>query len=138
MFEGVCLCGEIHYRVDGEIEEVSHCHCSMCRQIHGAAFGTYAGVKPADFQWLSGAASVKTITSSMGVRRTFCAACRSTLQALFDDEPDMIYLTMGTVKGNPPHPEPFHIFVGSKAHWYTITDNFLQYEEWRDHPFEKR
>ncbi len=97
-----------------------------------------APTQGADFQWLSGAASVKTITSSVGVRRTFCAACGSTLQALFDDEPDMIYLTMGTVKGNPPHPEPFHIFVGSKAHWYTITDNFPQYEEWRDHPFEKR
>jgi hypothetical protein len=134
MFEGACLCGEIRYRVDGEIEEFSHCHCSMCRQIHGAAFGTYAGVKSTGFRWLSGVSKVKSYTSSDGVHRTFCATCGSTLQALFDDEPDMIYLTMGTVQGNPVHPEPFHIFVGSKAPWFAITDDFPQYDKWRDNP----
>lgn len=134
MFEGACLCGEIHYRVDAEIEEVSHCHCSMCRQIHGAAFGTYAGVKSAGFQWLSGVSKLKAYTSSPGVKRIFCSNCGSTLQALFDWEPGMIYLTLGTVRGNPAHPEPFHIFVASKAPWFTITDGFTQYGEWRNHP----
>ena len=130
MFEGACLCGEIQYRVDGEIVEFSHCHCRMCRQIHGAAFGTYAGVRASDFQWLSGASKVKTYDSSQGVRRTFCADCGSTLQALFDTEPEAIYLTMGTVRGNPEHPEPFHMFVDSKAPWYTITDHFAQHSGW--------
>ena len=134
MFDGACLCGEVRFRVEGEIEEVSHCHCSICRRIHGAAFGTYAGVKSADFQWLGGASKVKSYTSSQGVRRTFCADCGSTLQALFDVEPEMIYLTLGTVRGNPVLPEPFHIFVGSRASWYTITDDFSQFDEWRDHP----
>jgi hypothetical protein len=134
MFEGACLCGEVRYRVDREIEELSHCHCSMCRQLHGAAFGTYAGEKSAGFHWLSGASKVKSYTSSPGVKRTFCAICGSTLQALFDTSPEMVYLTMGTVQGNPVHPEPFHIFVGSKAPWFTITDDYPQYDEWRDHP----
>ena len=134
MFEGACLCGEIQYRVDGDIEEVSHCHCSMCRQIHGAAFGTYAGVKSTGFQWMNGTSKVKSYPSSHGVHRTFCAECGSTLQALFDTSPEMIYLTMSTVQGSPAHPEPFHIFVGSKAPWFTITDGFPQYDEWRDQP----
>ena len=134
MFEGGCQCGKIRYRVAGEIAELSHCHCEMCRRMHGAAFGTYAGVKSGDFQWLRGESAIKTYASSPGVMRTFCAECGSTLQALFDEEPDVVYLTMGTVDGNPAHPEPFHIFVGSKAPWYTITDDLEQYDEWRDHP----
>lgn len=134
MFEGGCLCGQVRYRVSAEIEEISHCHCGMCRKIHGAAFGTYAGVKADGFEWLAGESKVKSFSSSRGVHRTFCADCGSTLQALFDESPGMVYLTMGTVQGNPPHPDPFHIFVGSKAPWFTITDDLKQYHEWRNGP----
>jgi hypothetical protein len=134
MFEGGCQCGKIRYRVDGAVQELSNCHCEMCRRMHGAAFGTYAGVKTTDFQWLGGESSVKAYASSPGVVRTFCANCGSTLQALFDEEPGVVYLTMGTVDGNPDCPEPFHIFVGSKAPWFTITDDYPQFDEWRDGP----
>ena len=64
MLEGGCLCGEVRYAVDGEIGQVSHCHCSMCRRIHGAAFGTYGAVPKENFRWVSGADSVKTYPSS--------------------------------------------------------------------------
>ncbi len=134
MFEGGCQCGAIRYRVEGEILEVSHCHCGMCRRMHGAAYGTYAGVRTAAFRWLRGASSVTEYPSSPGVMRTFCSVCGSTLQALFDEAPHILYLTMGTVDGNPPHPEPFHIFTGSRAPWHEITDGCEQYEEWKDGP----
>lgn len=134
MYAGGCECGRIRYRISGEILEMSHCHCSQCRRMHGAAFGTYAGVGNWDFSWLRGAESVKRYASSRGVVRTFCPECGSNLQALFDEDPDIIYLTMGTLDGDPPHPEPFHIFVGSKAPWYSITDGLAQYDEWREGP----
>jgi len=134
MFEGTCLCGKIRYRVDGRIHEMSHCHCSMCRRIHGAAFGTYAQVKSPVFHWLRGESSLKAYVSSPGVKRIFCTHCGSTLQALYDESPDVIYLTMGTIEGNPPHPEPFHIFTGSKVPWLEITDGCDQYDTWRDGP----
>ncbi|NIP19234.1 MAG: GFA family protein [Xanthomonadales bacterium] len=134
MFEGGCGCGRVRYRVDGEILEMSHCHCGMCRRLHGAAFGTYAGVRSTDFVWENGCASVRTFGSSPGVTRTFCGECGSTLQALYRQSPDMVYLTMGTVDGNPDHPEPFHIFVGSAAPWHDIMDDSPQYDTWRDGP----
>lgn len=31
VIEGGCLCGKVRYAIDGDIGEVSHCHCSMCR-----------------------------------------------------------------------------------------------------------
>ena len=44
---GSCLCGAVKFEVDMEIDAASHCHCSMCRKWHGAAFATYA-TAPAD------------------------------------------------------------------------------------------
>lgn len=45
MIEGSCLCGGICYEYDGEIEEISVCHCSQCRKAQGSAF---AAVSPID------------------------------------------------------------------------------------------
>jgi len=36
---------------------------------------------------------------------------------------------MGAIDGNPTHPDAYHIYVGSKAPWYEITDDFIQYDE---------
>lgn len=44
MHKGSCLCGEVRYEIAGDIKYVRHCHCSMCRKAHGAAFGSYAKV----------------------------------------------------------------------------------------------
>lgn len=35
---GSCLCGGVRYRIAGEPLTTVNCHCSMCRQAHGAAF----------------------------------------------------------------------------------------------------
>ena len=43
--------------------------------------------------------------------------------------PDFLYLSMGAVDGNSPHPEAYHIYVGSKAPWHEITDRAVQYDE---------
>jgi hypothetical protein len=41
MNQGRCLCGRVRYEIPGEIYSVVHCHCSMCRKHHGAAFATW-------------------------------------------------------------------------------------------------
>ncbi|MGH8286041.1 MAG: GFA family protein, partial [Steroidobacteraceae bacterium] len=40
MIRGSCLCGGVRFEIDGPVGRASHCHCSMCRKAHGAAFGT--------------------------------------------------------------------------------------------------
>jgi hypothetical protein len=132
MIEGGCLCGAVRYAVDGEIGQVSHCHCEMCRRIHGAAFGTYGAVPKENFRWVSGADSVNTYPSSETMARTFCSNCGSTLQAILKTEPDVIYLTLGTTDGDPKCRPECHIFVESKAPWHEITDDLPQYDTWTD------
>lgn len=127
MLDGHCECGRIRYRCDGDINDFSHCHCSQCRRLHGAAFATYAGVAREQFRYLQGATEVQVYASSATHNRVFCANCGSNILVELLTDPDNLYLAMGTVDGNPPHPPAYHIYVGSKAPWHEITDQHPQH-----------
>ena len=115
MIEGGCQCGKVRYAAGGQISDLSHCHCSMCRKVHGAAYVTWAAVQRNKFQWSEGDAGVKVYRSSETIDRYFCGNCGSQLMCIFKPERDLVYLTMGTVDGNPDCPPAYHQFVGSKA-----------------------
>jgi hypothetical protein len=114
MIRGGCLCGGVRYEISGEIKRIVHCHCSMCRKAHGAAFGSYAVLSAADFKVVSGEDEIAAYESSPGVQRTFCRRCGSTLQFRSAKRPQSVK-------------PAFHIFVGSKAPWYDITDGLPQH-----------
>jgi hypothetical protein len=126
---GGCLCGRVRYQVSGRLSRVSHCHCSMCRKLHGATFGTYATVEPGGFRWLQGEERVMAYRSSASVGRTFCSDCGSTLQFIVYGDPAKTDITLGTLDGDPQVRPGYHIYVGSKAPWFEITDDLPQYEE---------
>ncbi len=129
MHQGSCLCGAVRYEVEGEIKRVTHCHCSMCRKAHGAAFGTYGTVLRSSFRFTQGEDSVAAYHSSSSVTRTFCRHCGSTLQWYSDaSQPDWTSFTLGTLDTALEQPKQKHIFTGSKASWYTINDGLPQSE----------
>jgi hypothetical protein len=132
MISGSCLCGGVRYAVNGEFSEALNCHCRMCQKMHGAAFGTYGEARRDEFQWTSGDHLVAVFASSEGVERRFCSACGSTLQFQFDLEPDLCYVSLGTVDGDPGVRPRGHIFVGSKAPWHALADDLPQYDKWTD------
>jgi Glutathione-dependent formaldehyde-activating enzyme len=61
-YSGGCLCGAVRYTVTGEIKDVSHCHCSMCRKAHGAAFATYASVSSQSFSGYSSHLVIQSVS----------------------------------------------------------------------------
>ena len=75
MVRGSCLCGTVAWRATAPLENMSHCHCAMCRKAHGAAFATYASVSRDAFEWLSGAGEAASYESSPGFHRAFCRHC---------------------------------------------------------------
>jgi hypothetical protein len=125
---GSCLCRAVAYEIEGRLEDAGHCHCSMCRKEHGAAFGTYATVNPDHFRWVSGADEVSRFESSANEHRIFCRVCGSTLGGLSHGRVSSI--TLGTIDGAPGVRPRSHIFVGSKASWHKIGDDLPQFEEW--------
>ena len=128
MLEGRCECGRVRFEVDGEIVDFSHCHCSQCRRLHGAAYATFAGVNRHEFRYVKGEDEVATYASSPSNIRVFCARCGSMILCDPQDEPGYLYLSMSVVDGDPPRPPAYHAYVGSKAPWHDIRDDVPQYD----------
>ena len=51
---GSCLCGDVAWEAAAPFELMHHCHCSICRKLHGAAFETAVGAPAEGFRWLRG------------------------------------------------------------------------------------
>jgi hypothetical protein len=126
--EGTCLCGSVRYEVNGGLADAGNCHCSMCRKAHGAAFATYASVDPTNFTWVSGEHLVSFYEASPGACRMFCSICGSTIGGAENGR--ITSVTLGTIEGDPGIQPRSHIFVGSMAPWYEISDDLPQFEEW--------
>jgi len=127
MLIGSCLCGAVKYQLSAPIKSATHCHCSMCRKAHGAAFGTYGNVRRTDFRFTQGEEAVVGYQSSPGVTRTFCRHCGSTLQWFSEEpHPDWLSVTLGTLDSPLGEIPQKHIYPESKADWYSINDGLPQ------------
>lgn len=130
MITGHCECGSVRYQVDGAIHDFSHCHCSKCRRLHGAAFASFAHVSRSDFSYLSEEPDLGTYASSDFLTRVFCRICGSNILVEVASRPESLYIAMGTVDGDPECPPGYHIFVGSKAPWYAFEDQSVRHDAW--------
>ena len=125
--KGGCLCSKVRYEVAGPLLDADHCHCSLCRKQHGAAFSTYASFKPGTFKWVSGESDIKIFETPSGAGWCFCRECGSSLAGT--DKGNVTSVTLGTVEGDPGIKPESHIFVGSKARWHEISDDLPQFNE---------
>jgi hypothetical protein len=130
MIRGSCLCGGVAYEISAPLEEMHHCHCSMCRKQHGAAFSTYGQVPRTAFRFTRGEDQVRSFRSSEPVTRTFCSDCGSSLQFFFAAVPDAVWVAVGTFDDEPGRRPDGHIFVASKADWFEITDDLPRHREY--------
>ena len=125
--QGGCLCGGIRYEISGPLTEVDNCHCSMCRRFHGAAFATYARVRAEHFRWLSGEDLLSVYETSPGNGWAFCRVCGSSLGVPEDGR--LRDIALGPLDSDPGVRPAEHIFVGSKAPWFQITDALPQHDQ---------
>jgi hypothetical protein len=129
MTEGRCLCGALRYEIDGPFIDMVHCHCSMCRKHHGTPFATWAAAPLAGFRWLGDTSSLATYRSSEQGHRDFCRICGS-VAPMLEEHMGMVIVPAGNLEGDPGIRPTKHMFVGSKAGWYAITDGLPQHEEY--------
>ena len=126
MTRGTCLCGTLRYEIDAPLTMMMHCHCSMCRKHHGAPFATYALAPLASFHWRAGEEAVARFRSSEQGSRSYCRTCGSVAPALLADM-GLAVLPAGSLEGDPGIRPQMHLFAGSKAPWYEITDALPQH-----------
>jgi hypothetical protein len=121
MTVGSCLCGKVRYQAEGELTDMHHCHCSMCRKQHGAAFSTFGAVPVERFRWTGGEERLRHYRGPH-LRRTFCGTCGSTLTAVDHRWPELVWIAVGTLDDDPGARPLYHLHVDSKATWFTIHD----------------
>ena len=133
LYNGSCLCGIVKYGVDKIENEVAHCHCTMCRKFHGAAFATFGEALVDNFRWLSGEDKLKEYLGSNGTKRLFCENCGSSLVFIpSNDDGKFIEFSLGTLDSVIPNKPDAHIFTNYSVCWNQITDSLPQYVEGRD------
>ena len=128
--KGNCECKKISFEITQEIKYFSHCHCSQCRRCHGSAFATFIEVEKSFFKYDSDIKYLKSYASSKDCQRIFCQICGSNIMFLHKSKPEKYYVSAGVLNGDLSLPEAHHVFVGSKANWYDITDNLKQHLEY--------
>ncbi len=127
-YKGQCLCGAVKYEVDEFSPRMAHCHCSMCRKFHGAAFATYGEADTAAFRWLQGDGDLHAYTADNGTTRRFCRHCGSSMTFSSKNySGETVEIALGTLDSNLDMSPDAHIYVESKASWSEIYDSLPQY-----------
>ncbi len=124
---GKCLCGAVHYAVADEFVYAANCHCSNCRRATGSAFKPFAGIARDKLSIIKGDEDLMIFGEEAG-HDAHCVRCGSLLYSVVRDGA-YVHVAMGTLVDAPSIRPSKHIFVGSKAPWFTIADDLPQYQE---------
>jgi hypothetical protein len=128
LLAGRCGCGAVRYRVADEFRYAQNCHCSQCRAATGSAFKPFAGIEREKLQVTEGSDSL-LVFGEEDLNDTRCAACGSLLFSVVRDGA-YVHVALGSLVDAPSLRPTVHIFVGSKAPWFQITDDLPQFEEY--------
>jgi hypothetical protein len=128
MLVGRCECGHVRYRVADEFRYAANCHCSNCRAGTGSAFKPFAGIERDKLTVEEGADTLLVYGTDQG-NHTRCGVCGSLLFSVVRDGA-YVHVAMGSLVDEPSIRPTEHIFVGSKAPWFEITDDLPQAEEY--------
>ena len=123
---GRCLCGAVEYGVADAFLYSASCHCSNCRRTTGSAFKPFAGIEREKLRVVKGEGDIKRYGGEE-THDAHCAICGSLLYSVVR-EGRYVHVAMGTLVDAPSIRPSAHIFVGSKAPWFTITDDLPQHE----------
>jgi hypothetical protein len=128
MLSGKCLCGAVEYTVQDTFGYALNCHCSNCRRATGSAFKPFAGIERDKLQIVQGAGSLLVFGEEAQAHDIRCRACGSLLYSVVRNGA-FVHVALGTLVDEPSIRPTAHIFVGSKAPWFAITDNLPQHEQ---------
>ena len=127
ILHGRCECRAVSYRVPDEFRYAANCHCSNCRAGTGSAFKPFAGIEREKLEVVAGADTLLVWGDDDG-NHTRCGICGSLLYSVVRDG-DWVHVALGSLVDEPGIRPTEHIYVGSKAPWFEITDELPQNEE---------
>jgi hypothetical protein len=128
LLNGHCECRATRYVVADEFRYAGNCHCSNCRAATGSAFKPFAGIEREKLEVTQGADTL-LVWGTEDENHTRCGLCGSLLFSVVRDG-EYVHVALGSLEDEPSIRPTNHIFVGSKAPWFEITDDLPQSEEY--------
>ena len=128
MLTGKCECGAVRYEVEDAFLYAINCHCSRCRAATGSAFKAFAGIEREKLELVDGVDGL-LVHGEDDLNDTRCATCGSLLYSVVR-EGAYVHVALGSLVDAPSLRPTKHIFVGSKAPWFEITDDLPQFDEY--------
>ena len=125
---GRCGCGAVRYEVADAFRYAMNCHCSRCRAATGSAFKAFAGIESDRLEIVEGESTL-LVHGTPDLNDTRCAVCGGLLFSVVRDRA-YVHVALGSLVDPPSLRPTKHIFVGSKAPWFEITDGLPQFEEY--------
>ena len=125
---GSCLCGAVTFTTSALPRRVINCYCSRCRQGRAAAFSSTLPVPREAFRWDGGEAQIRRYALPVSREHTtdFCGECGSPVPSV---GAEAALLPAGAIDSPLRRLPAVHLYVGSKAPWFDITDSWPQFEE---------
>lgn len=120
---GSCLCGEVRLAATLPTKWVAHCHCSMCRRAHGAAFVTWAGFPNERARIEDPHGQLRWYVSSPAAERGFCLRCGSTLFFRSTRWPDELHVVVANLHQPLDRAPQAHVFWDSHVAWADVDPN---------------
>lgn len=119
---GGCLCSAVRFTVKFPTLFCAHCHCSMCRRNHGAAYVTWVAVAAKQLSLERGDRELVRYASSEHGSRSFCGRCGTPLFCENTQHPDRVDIPLSAMDGPIDRAPQLHAFFDSGAPWVAIGD----------------
>lgn len=125
---GSCLCGKVHFEIEGRFDSFFLCHCKNCRKDTGSAHAANLFSSTARLKWLSGEDIVKTFDFDSGHIKSFCTECGSALPNI-QINGTLLCVPAGSLDSEVTIIPNAHIFYAQKANWENNLDKIPKFDE---------
>jgi len=119
---GSCFCGVVQFHLDLPSKWCAHCHCSMCRKVHGAGYVTWVGFDDSQFHLDEGENWLTWFDSSPEASRGFCNRCGSSMFFKSERWSGEIHVALGCLDGPIDREPQAHAFYDSHVNWMPIDE----------------
>ena len=130
VIRGSCMCAAIEFHLTEPFRVVHNCHCSRCRRARAAAHASNGFTAMNGVQFIRGEKHLKSfkLPGAKYFTQVFCEVCGSKMPRI-DPDRQIALVPLGSLDDDPGVKPADHIFVGSKAHWFDITDALPVFQE---------
>jgi hypothetical protein len=119
---GSCFCGAVCFHLELPSKWCAHCHCSMCRKVHGAGYVTWVGFETDLFNLDKGKQNLSWFESSPGASRGFCNKCSSSMFFRSVRWAGELHVALACLDGPIDRTPQAHAFHADHVDWMPIDD----------------